>query len=180
MRHFVLSLTLTMASIAAPSATAQTPAEPWVRVIEQPQYFAIQVVDVDRAVAWYTAVLGLRRLDDTTADDGRWRIANLANDQLAVEVIFDRRAQPADRAHGFFKVGFRVPDVEAVADRAEAAIGERPQIVDFDRHGVRILQLRDPEDNIVQLTSALVVEEDGGDEATEVEGDEATEVEGGP
>ena len=137
-------------------AHAQTPpAETWVNKIQSPQYFAVSVEDVDRSVDWYCKTFGLRKLDGSRADDDRWRIANLANDELFVEIIRDNRDAVVERARGFAKVGFRVADVEDVADRVEAALGERPRVLDFREHGVRIIQLRDPDGNVIQLSSAL-------------------------
>ena len=90
---------------------AEDPSEPWVSSIRGPQYFALYVEDVDRSIAWYRTVFGLRELGGSKADDGSWRIENLGNDHLLVEVIRDNRAQKIDRALGFRKVGFHVPDV---------------------------------------------------------------------
>ena len=86
----------------------------------------------------------------------RWqKIENLRNEQLFVELIRDDRAQEVDRALGFRKVGFYVPDVEVVANRAERATGERPRVVEFEEFGQRILQIRDPDGNIIQLVTQL-------------------------
>lgn len=144
-----------LALLVVPQAMAQDTSAVWVPHIGAPQYVAVQVADVEAAVAWYRTAFGLEVLDDTEADDGRWRIVNLTNADLFVEIIRDNRAQPAERALGFAKVGFRVPDVAAVADRVAAATGERPRVIDFARHGVRLVQLHDPEGNIIQLTSLL-------------------------
>lgn len=138
-------------------------AEPWVERIQTPQYFAVSVEDVARSADWYVNAFGLRKLDDTEAEDGRWRIVNLANDDLSVEIIRDNRDAAVERARGFAKVGFRVPDVEAVADRVEAILGERPRVVEFARHEIKILQLLDPDGNKIQLSSPL--EEQTPDEA---------------
>jgi catechol-2,3-dioxygenase len=136
-------------------ATAQEALEPWIPEILAPQFFAVLVEDVDVSVAWYRHALGLQELDDSEAEDGSWRIVNLHSEQLLVEIIRDARASEVERARGLFKVGFRVENVEQVADRVERATGERPRVVDFDAHGVRILQLRDPDGNRIQLTSPL-------------------------
>ena len=127
----------------------------WVETIDSPQYFAVSVEDVDRAVAWYRSAFGLEVLDDTSDDERGWRIVNLHRESLFVEVIYSTKDAPKSRVKGIAKVGFRVPDVNAVADRVEQATGERPRVLDFSRHGVRLLQLHDPEDNIIQLTSPL-------------------------
>lgn len=137
------------------SAVAQDSSDVWVKEIGDPQYFAVLVQDVDKAVEWYCTALGLHELDGSRADDGSWRIVNLTSEHLLVEIIRDDRARDVDRARGFFKVGFRVPDVEAVADRVFRATGERPRVIDFVHHRIRILQLRDPDGNIIQLSSRL-------------------------
>ena len=148
------------------SLTEASADEPWVQNAEGPVYFAVDVSDIDAAAAWYWTLFGVDVIDDTTADDGRWRIANLGNDTFAIELIWDRRSSAADdgaRHHGFRKLGIGVSDVRAVADRVEATTGERPRIVEFERHGLRLLQLHDPDGNTIQLQSPL--EDTESDEA---------------
>jgi len=118
-------------------------------------YFGVWVEDVDRAVEWYRMVFGLREIGGSEAENGAWRIENLKNDRLFVEIVRDDRAQAVERARGFGKVGFYVPDIEAVADRVAAATGERPRIIDFERFRLRLLQLHDPDGNILQLHEAM-------------------------
>lgn len=140
----------------APRVTlAQDSSDVWVKSIGAPHYFAVLVEDVDRSLAWYRTVFGLDELGGSVAEDGSWRIENLRNEQLLVEIIRDDRAQEVDRARGFRKVGFQVPDVEVVADRVAAATGERPRVLEFARFGLRIIQIRDPDGNIIQLASPL-------------------------
>ena len=134
---------------------AQHPA--WIHLdeIDGPQYFAVWVEDVDRSVEWYSEVFGVEKAGGSRAEDGAWRIENLRNARLFIEIIRDNRAEAVDFARGFGKVGFFVPDIEAVADRVAAATGERPRVLDFEEFGVRILQLRDPDGNIIQLFSGI-------------------------
>ena len=148
----ILSLALLLVTVPG-LATA----EPWVEAFTTPQYFAVSVEDMDQSLAWYTQALGLETLDDTTHPEGMWRIVNLHREGLAVELVFDRRAaaRPEGRVRGVAKVGFAVPNVHEVAERVEKATGERPRVVDFERHGIHILQLRDPDGNILQLTSPM-------------------------
>jgi predicted enzyme related to lactoylglutathione lyase len=141
---------------------AEGPSEAWIDAVGSPQYFALYAEDLDRSVKWYRTVFGLLELGGSKADDGSWRIENLGNEQLMVEVIFDIRAQGIDRALGFRKVGFYVPDVDVVADRAEQATGERPRVVDFELLGQRILQIPDPDGNIIQLISKLEQKAEAG------------------
>ena len=134
---------------------AQESSEAWVEAIHSPVYFAVYVKDVDRSVAWYQAKFGLRPLGGSAAEDGSWRIENLGNEQLLVELIRDRRAKGVDRALGFRKIGFYVSDVEKVADRIARATGERPRVVEFEELNQKILQIRDPDGNTIQLLSSL-------------------------
>jgi predicted enzyme related to lactoylglutathione lyase len=117
------------------------------------------VEDVDRSVAWYESAFGLRVIDEAESGDGSTRIVNLRNAQLFVEIIRDDGAQSVDRARGFFKVGFQVPDVRVVADRVASSVGERPRVLELARFAIRIVQIRDPDGNIIQLSSPL----DGAD-----------------
>ncbi len=144
-----------LAGLAYQGAIAQDSTDVWVREIGAPQYFAVLVEDVDKSVEWYRSVFGLHKLSGSKADDGSWQIENLKNDRLFVEIIRDDRAVDVERPRGFRKVGFEVRDVEAVADRVARATGERPRVLDYDQHGVRILQIRDPDGNIIQLSSPL-------------------------
>lgn len=136
---------------------------PWVPAAGPPQYFAVIVEDIDRAADWYRKVFGLDVLDRWEADDGSAAIVNLSSTALFVELIRDDRAEPAERAHGFRKVGFGVSDVRKVADRVEAATGVRPRVSEFPQHGVRLIQLRDPEGNVVQLASPLSTTDEPAD-----------------
>ncbi len=130
-------------------------APPWVPTIGSQQYFAVSVEDVDAAAVWYETALGLSRKDDTTAENGAWRILNLVNERLHVEIIRDDRDAAVERARGIAKVGFAVPDVRVVAERVGEATGEKPRVLPFPAHGIRLVQLRDPDGNIVQLFSPL-------------------------
>lgn len=144
-----------LATVAPRGTAAQDSSEAWITDVQAPQYFAVLVEDVDRSVAWYRSVFGLDELGGSAAEDGSWRIENLGSDQLLVEIIRDDRAREAERPLGFRKVGFQVADVEVLADRVAAATGERPRVLDFERFALRIIQIRDPDGNIIQLSSPL-------------------------
>jgi catechol 2,3-dioxygenase-like lactoylglutathione lyase family enzyme len=144
-----------IASLASAGVAADSRNGPWVTDIQPPQFFAVLVADVDISVAWYSAVFGLDQVGGSEAEDGAWRIENLQNKDLHVEIIRDDRALPANRPLGFRKVGFRVPAVKKIADSVEQATGERPRVVDDTRFGMQILQLKDPDGNVIQLTSLL-------------------------
>lgn len=153
-------------------AYAQDPSKPWIEEVAAPQYFAVLAEDVDRSVAWYRTAFGLPPVvEKSEAEDGSWRIANLRDERLFVEIIRDDRAGEVDRALGFFKVGFFVPDARVVAARIGEATGESPRVIEFERFGVRTIQIHDPDGNTIQLFSPLAAgesvaaSEDAGDRA---------------
>ena len=148
MKALALAATV-LALSAAPSADVED--APWIVDIEKPIYFAVWVEDVDRSVQWYRDVFGLEAIGGSSADDGVWRIENLRGDDLFVEIVRDDNAEAVEFARGFGKVGFFVPDLDVVADRVEEATGKRPRVLGFERFGLRLLQLRDPDGNIVQV-----------------------------
>ena len=152
----VVGAILVMVTIVRPTGgAAQESSDPWVSTIGGPQYFAVLVADADKSAAWYRTAFGLRELDRSAAEDGSWQIVNLRNEHLFVEIIRDNRAQSVASARGFSKVGFQVPDVDTVATLVGRATGERPRVLEFPQHGVRLIQIRDPDGNIIQLTSPL-------------------------
>lgn len=150
-----LSFVVLQIILSSQAVLAQDSSHVWVENLGSPQYFAVLVQDVNESAQWYSSVFGLVELDRSKADDDAWQIVNLKNDHLSVEIIRDNRAQKVERAQGFFKVGFQVPDVVLVADRVEEATGERPRIVEYAPHQIRILQLKDPDGNTIQLHSPL-------------------------
>ncbi len=145
------------APVSPQRPAAQEPTKAWVSTIGAPQYVAILVADADKSAEWYRTAFGLTELDRSAAEDGAWQIINLRNDHLFVEIIRDHRARAVDDARGFTKVGFHVPDVAVVADSIGRATGDRPRVIDSQRHGIRIVQIRDPDGNIIQLHSSLKV-----------------------
>lgn len=147
-------LTILILAAAVPTACAQE-AQPWVDSAAGPQYFAVRVDSLEQAIEWYSNVFGLEMAASAAADDGRWQITNLTNRFLQVELIRLSDSVRAERPLGLAKVGFHVDDVRAVAARVESATGVQPNVVDFLDLNQRILQLRDPEGNVIQLMSPL-------------------------
>ncbi|NNF04961.1 MAG: VOC family protein [Rhodothermales bacterium] len=149
-----LSLSLLFLTVLL-SCEVRAQVEPWVPHIEGRQFVAVITADIDTSAAWYSVVLGLGELDRWTSDDKRIRIINLRNDALFVELIELPDASVADRARGYFKVGFEVPDIDLVADRAGAATGERPRVIESPQHEIRFIQIRDPDDNVLQIFESM-------------------------
>lgn len=143
---------------------ALSKAEPWIGSCEAPVSLAVDVGDVDAAIAWYTRAFGVELLDDTTSGDELRRTAILSNDYFFVELTFDARSSSRgawNEFRGITKVGFPVPDVRAIADRVEADTGDRPDVLELEPRAIRLIELHDPEGNIIQLHSPLDDEPDG-------------------
>lgn len=119
--------------------------------VTKPYYFAVLTSDYDLAVDWYLTTFGLEKIDQMQADDKSWRIANLRNADLWIEIIWLQSAAPAQRDHGLFKVGFFVPDLASIASRLGNTMDEPPRIIEDPAHKVRFIQLKDPDGNIIQI-----------------------------
>ena len=133
-----------------PGVAAQDAPAPWVTETGAGQFFAVIVSDVDRSTDWYQRVLGLGDIDRLEADDGSYVITIVGNDRFYVELLQLSDAVDVERAMTFFKIGFEVPDLESLADRVESETGERPRVLTFETQGMRIIQIRDPDGNILQ------------------------------
>ena len=117
----------------------------------QGSYFAIIVSDVEASQNWYEAVLGLRKLSHSN-EIGRYDIINLGGPGIFVELLqLDAAsARPGGQIEGPFKVGMLVDDLTSFAVALPAAAGD-PKIVYDNENGVLVLQLRDPDNNTVQV-----------------------------
>lgn len=121
----------------------------------QGSYFALIVSDVDGSSSWYQAVLGLEEASRSTKQ-GEYDIVNLVGPGIFVELLQLPRAgeRPGGQTQGPFKVGMLVADIERFAATLPAAVSP-PNII-FDRdNNLLVLQLRDPDNNTVQIMQLL-------------------------
>ena len=89
------------------------------------------------------------------SEQGRYDIVNLEGPGLFVELL--ELADAANRPDGFvkgpFKTGMLVDDLRSFV--ASLPAGEaQPEIVEDEANGVLMIQLRDPDGNIVQVMQA--------------------------
>ncbi|MDX1556011.1 MAG: VOC family protein, partial [Xanthomonadales bacterium] len=98
------------------------------------------------------STLGLEEVSRLTDENGRYDIINLSRDGLFVELVQlrDAQARPEGRLEGPFKVGFLVADLDAFL-AALPADRERPEVVEDQRNGLKMVQLRDPDGTVVQV-----------------------------
>lgn len=132
-------------------------------------HFGVTVADLDGAVAFYRDVLGLDVLDRFTVGDEAFatgvgvpnatgRFAHLDADGARIELVeYDPEGEPAVTESvnqpGAKHLGLAVPDVDAV----HAALPEHVETLSAPQtteSGTRILFVRDPEGNLVELIEA--------------------------
>ncbi len=117
----------------------------------QGSYFAVIVSDVEAASNWYQTVLGLEERS-RSSERGRYDIVNMAGPGLFVELLkLDHAAtRPGGQIEGPFKVGMIVDDLTAFA-AALPAVASQAEIVYDSNNSVLVLQLKDPDNNTVQV-----------------------------
>ena len=117
----------------------------------QGSYFAIIVSDVEASRNWYQTVLGLQELSRSTQID-RYDIINMAGPGLFVELLQLPAAseRPGGQIEGPFKIGMLVDDLTNFAATLPTTVGD-PKIVYDDKNRVLVLQIRDPDNNTIQV-----------------------------
>ena len=122
-----------------------------------PDYVVLIVEDMDRALRFYTDVLGLRlghrSGDYAQFDTGATRLGLYTREAMAKTLGMNLKA-PAHDAPGF-EIGFKVPDVDA----ASAELVERgaaPVTSPTTRPwGQRTAYVRDPDGHLIELAQDL-------------------------
>jgi lactoylglutathione lyase len=118
-----------------------------------PDYVILIVQDLDRALSFYTRVLGLRlghrSGDYAQLDTGTTRLALYTRSAMGKTLGMSLEA-PASNAPGF-EIGFKVDDVDAAfAELVER--GGMPVVAPADRFwGQRTAYIRDPEGHLIEL-----------------------------
>ena len=117
-----------------------------------PDYMILIVEDLDRALHFYTGVLGLRlghcSGDYAQLDTGATRLALYTRSAMAKTLGISLDA-PA------FEIGFKVADVDAAFSELVAR-GALPAVPPTDRFwGQRTAYVRDPDGHLVELAQDL-------------------------
>jgi catechol 2,3-dioxygenase-like lactoylglutathione lyase family enzyme len=122
-----------------------------------PDYVILIVENLDRALRFYTGVLGLklghRSGDYAQLDTGATRLALYTRDAMA-KTLATSLAAPASNAPGF-EIGFKVADVDAAFSDL-VACGALPVVSPTNRFwGQRTAYVRDPDGHLIELAQDL-------------------------
>jgi lactoylglutathione lyase len=122
-----------------------------------PDYVILIVEDLDRALQFYTEVLGLRlghrSGEYAQLDTGLTRLALYTRDAMTKTLGLALEA-PGANAPGF-EIGFKVEDVDAAVSELLAR-GAAPLVPPTDRFwGQRTAYVRDPDGHLIELAQDL-------------------------
>lgn len=122
-----------------------------------PDYVILIVEDLDRALQFYTEVLGLRlghrSGDFAQLDTGATRLGFYTREAMA-KTLGLSLYPPAQDAAGF-EIGFKVPDVDAAFEELVAR-GASPVTSPTSHHwGQRTAYVRDPDGHLIELAQDL-------------------------
>jgi lactoylglutathione lyase len=126
-----------------------------VLTLHRPDYLVLVVQDLDRALHFYTELLGLPLKHRSGAfaqlDTGELRLA-LYTRQAMSETVGETLLPP-EPGRDTFEIGFFVPDLDA-AYAALVAAGATPAVPPTDRPwGQRTAYVRDPDGHLIELVA---------------------------
>lgn len=125
---------------------------------DAPDYVVLVVADLDRALAFYTGVLGLslghRSGPYAQLETGPTRLSLFEREAMARALDRASLDPPAADAPGF-EIGFKVDDVDAAYQQL-VDLGAQPEVAPTDRPwGQRTAYLRDPDGHLVELAQQI-------------------------
>jgi catechol 2,3-dioxygenase-like lactoylglutathione lyase family enzyme len=150
----LLSLLIVVCAFAAPAQSLSS--------FKYQQYFsAVIVSNVDSSTAWYQSVFDLKiknRINDT---QNGFRVMIMESSTFLLELIENKTwpdqkklladKPPGTRIQGFFKIGLKVPDMDACLKRL-ADLGIIPERIYTDSETKRRnFLINDPDGNLVQF-----------------------------
>ena len=150
----LLSLFILFSAFIAPAQTAGgSKYEPW--------FSAVIVNNVDSSTAWYQSVFDLKiknRIDDT---QNGFRVMIMESSTFLLELIENKTwpdqkkllaGKPeGTRIQGFFKMGFKVPDMDACLKRLAVMKIFPERIYTDSATKKRNFLINDPDGNLVQF-----------------------------
>jgi hypothetical protein len=117
-------------------------------------FIAVIVNDIDESAQWYESTFELVP-GERISESGRYEIVNLWKPGLFVELLQLTAAdERPDYVKGLFKAGILTSDLEEFAALLPESV-PKPQILSDTTNGLLLMQLRDPDGNIIQIMELL-------------------------
>ncbi len=119
-------------------------------------FFALSIADINTTSHWYRDHLGFTIVKSGEAPNKIAKFALLQNGDAVIEIIQHANAKPrtgaAHEAHGIFKVGFHMRDLDAVYARVKAhEIPIAYDLMPAKDIALRSFSIRDNEGNLIQF-----------------------------
>lgn len=116
----------------------------------------LRVGDLDRSIAFYTEVLGMRLLRQKDYPEGRFRLAFVSyqdeSEGAAIELTHNWDTKQYDLGNGYGHVALAVDDVYAACDRIREKGGKITREPGPMKHGSTILAfVEDPDGYKIEL-----------------------------
>ena len=122
-------------------------------------FIAVIVNDIDESAEWYESTFDLLP-GERLSESGRYEMVNLRKPGLFVELLQLTAAdeRPGRYVKGLFKAGILTSDLEEFAALLPESV-PKPQIISDTTNGLLLMQLRDPDGNIIQIMEFLESQE---------------------
>ena len=116
-------------------------------------YFAVIVSDIEASAQWYAATFDLT-MQSRSDEADRFSIVNLSKPGMFVELLQVAGAVPRPTGEGLFKAGLLVDDLATFVAGLPPTL-ETPEIVSDQRNHLLLVQLRDPDGNVIQVMQVM-------------------------
>jgi len=111
--------------------------------VYQLTHMSINVLDLEKSLAFYEAALGLKPVRERTAEDGSFKLVFLADEtggaQLELTWLRDR-TEPYDLGEGEYHIGFVTEDIAAAHRQHEAM-----DVICFENPALGVYFIEDPD-----------------------------------
>lgn len=128
----------------------------------EPYFAAVIVANIDSSVAWYTRVLNLKVINSQENTEAGYKIVNLGNDKLLLELLELKSSisaktviedNPGKRwVSGIMKIGFKTDKIDVTYNNFKAMnLAFRGQMVADPVAGKKMFIILDPDGNYIQF-----------------------------
>lgn len=119
----------------------------------------LRVIDLDKSIAFYTEVLGMKLLRRKDYPEGKFTLAFVGygpeNEQAAIELTHNWETKTYDRGNAYGHIAIAVDDVYQACEKIKQAGGDVVREAGPMKHGTTILAfVKDPDGYMIELLGA--------------------------